>query len=213
MANEISIFMPSKPTYAQFIVLSATSQWFNTSGTPAYEDYNASNIADYGSPLTQVGATPLYTGTVPSGLPDGVHSIYGFETAGAALTVADLDNLRGVTERFDWPRIPLGTLATAQSVVDLGDPAQAGDAMDLVDTPNATALTQIVDAILAGGDIDGFALAEVCRLMLAIAVGKLGVTDGGNTNTFRAADDSKDRVVATVNSSGERTAITLDATP
>lgn len=65
--------------------------------------------------------------------------------------------------------------------------------------------------ILAGGDIDGYTLEETLKLCLAALAGKLS---GANTTTvtIRAADDSKARITATVDSNGNRTAITLDAT-
>lgn len=68
----------------------------------------------------------------------------------------------------------------------------------------------IAQAVIDGVDADGFNLNEALRLALAALAGKAA---GGNTttNTFRAADDSKTRITATVNANGERTAITLDA--
>jgi len=65
--------------------------------------------------------------------------------------------------------------------------------------------------VLAAGDIDGFSLEEANKLELAALGGKLS---GGATatNTIRAADDSKDRITATVDSDGNRTAVTLDGT-
>lgn len=74
----------------------------------------------------------------------------------------------------------------------------------------ATASTAAA-AVLAGGDIDGFTLEETLKLLLA-SIYKLAVTNGGLTNTFRAADDSKNRITATVDGSGNRTAVTFDAT-
>lgn len=65
--------------------------------------------------------------------------------------------------------------------------------------------------ILAGGDIDGYTLEETLKLALAPLAGKLSGA-GTGTETIRAADDSKDRIIATVDASGNRTAITLDAT-
>lgn len=65
--------------------------------------------------------------------------------------------------------------------------------------------------VLAAGDVDGYTLEEALKLMAAVTLGK--VTGGGTTsNVFRAADDSKDRVTATVDTTGNRSSITLDAT-
>lgn len=65
--------------------------------------------------------------------------------------------------------------------------------------------------ILASGDIDGFSIENSHKLLLTALAGKLAGA-GTNTNTLRAADDSKARITATVDAVGNRTAITLDVT-
>lgn len=71
---------------------------------------------------------------------------------------------------------------------------------------NAEALAQI----LASGDIDGYSLEQTLKLCLAALSGK--VSGGGTTEIIiRAADDSKARITATVDSNGNRSAVTLDA--
>lgn len=58
--------------------------------------------------------------------------------------------------------------------------------------------------------LDGFTYQDIVKLQAAILLGK--VSGGGSaTETFRDISDTKDRVVATVDASGNRTAITLDA--
>lgn len=65
--------------------------------------------------------------------------------------------------------------------------------------------------IFAKGDIDGYTLEDAMKLMLAAMAGKL--SGGGTTTiTIRAADDSKTRITATVDASGNRSTLTLDAT-
>lgn len=66
-------------------------------------------------------------------------------------------------------------------------------------------------AILAAGDVDGYSLEETLKICLAALAGKLS---GAATATvvIRAADDSKARITATCDSSGNRSAITLDET-
>jgi hypothetical protein len=56
----------------------------------------------------------------------------------------------------------------------------------------------------------GLTAAEVLKLILAVSAGK---SSGGSTTTitFRDTGDTKDRVLATVDSNGNRTAVTLDA--
>lgn len=73
-----------------------------------------------------------------------------------------------------------------------------------------TTITRFASLDLTQG-IDGYSLEEALKLMAAVTLGK--VTGGGTTsNVFRAADDSKDRVTATVDTTGNRSSITLDAT-
>lgn len=78
-----------------------------------------------------------------------------------------------------------------------------------------------IDSILADTGTDGVVVnprtvegaideIEALRLVLASLVGK--ATGGGTaTITFRDTGDSKDRIILTVDSSGNRSAVTLDA--
>jgi hypothetical protein len=65
--------------------------------------------------------------------------------------------------------------------------------------------------VVAAGDIDGFNLEEAMKICLS-ALGAKVSGAGTTTITFRAADDSKDRITATVDTDGNRSSITLDAT-
>lgn len=68
-----------------------------------------------------------------------------------------------------------------------------------------------VAAVLAKGNIDGYTLEEAQRIILAALAG--AVSGGGTTtNTIAAADGSKTRISATVDTSGNRSSLTLDAT-
>jgi len=70
---------------------------------------------------------------------------------------------------------------------------------------NADAVDEILDEVVEGT----LTLRQVLRILLAVLAGKSG-GGGTTTDTFRDVADSKDRVSATVNASGNRTAITLD---
>ena len=65
--------------------------------------------------------------------------------------------------------------------------------------------------VLAAGDVDGFNLEEAMKICLS-ALGAKVSGAGTTTITFRAADDSKDRIIATVDTNGNRSSITLAAT-
>jgi hypothetical protein len=58
--------------------------------------------------------------------------------------------------------------------------------------------------------VDGYTLEQTLKLCLAALAGKLSGA-ATTTVTIRAADDSKARLTATVDSDGNRSAITLDA--
>lgn len=86
-------------------------------------------------------------------------------------------------------------------------------------TDQSTGTTTVVDetlgttriaAVVWGSVVDGTITAEQSlRLMNAILGGKVSGA-GSGTETFRDPDDTKNRVVATVDTSGNRTAITKD---
>ena len=73
------------------------------------------------------------------------------------------------------------------------------------------AISEISSGILSAGDIDGYSLEEALKICASVLAGKVSGA-GSQTITFRAADDSKDRVVATVAGQGNRTSVTIDVT-
>lgn len=93
-----------------------------------------------------------------------------------------------------------------ENVLTVFGTAVAGDVITVA-RPLPT-LTEIVAGTAI--DADGYTLEEAMRLVLAVLCG----TGPGSTASaiFRAVDDSKARVTATVTAAGDRTAITLDAT-
>jgi hypothetical protein len=68
---------------------------------------------------------------------------------------------------------------------------------------------KIVRRTLADGDIDGYTLEEAMKICLAALAGKVSGA-GTTTVTIRSADDTADRIVATVDSNGNRSSVTLD---
>lgn len=126
---------------------------------------------------------------------------------------ASTDSLEAIRDRGDAAWITatgfatsaaLTTLSTA--VADLPTNAELATALDVLPTAaeNAT-------AVLAAGDVDGYSLEETLKLCLAALAGKLS---GAATTSIviRAADDSKNRITATVDADGNRSAVTLDET-
>jgi len=69
---------------------------------------------------------------------------------------------------------------------------------------------KILRRTLADGDIDGYNLEQAMKICLSALAGK--VSGAGTTAiTIRSADDSADRIVATVDTDGNRSSITLNA--
>ena len=85
-------------------------------------------------------------------------------------------------------------------------PAKDGDAMTLT-APALAAVSAVVLDLVDCID-PGITLRKAIRLMLAESAGKLGIA--GSTYTFRSTDDTKDRITATVDGTGQRTAMAYD---
>ena len=102
----------------------------------------------------------------------------------------------------------ISTAAGAASAAAVSTAGLAGAAMRGTDGAN-TVVPPTLAQIFAGGDVDGFTFEEYMKLSLA----SLGKVSGGATitNIFRAADDSKDRITATVDANGNRSAVVFDA--
>jgi hypothetical protein len=125
---------------------------------------------------------------------DGLYSA-AFTDLPADTYIVQLETAGGVVRSFFWV-----TTDTPTGIYQAYDQPSSS-----VDT------TAIANAVLAAGDIDGYSLEEALKLCAAVLAGKVSGA-GTNTITFRAADDSKDRIVATVTSEGNRTSLVLDVT-
>lgn len=87
--------------------------------------------------------------------------------------------------------------------------AQAGDAMALTSGERDTLAAAILT--LANGIESGYTLKDTLRIMLAALAGKAAGA-ATTTMTFRDPADTTDRITATVDADGNRSAVTLDAT-
>lgn len=101
-------------------------------------------------------------------------------------------------------------LAAANLDTQLGDLPTAAEIRIEMDA-NSTDLDDIIaQANLIPGTTDGLTFDEKQTLFAAVLLGKASGLEG-TTAIYRAADDSKDRVTATVDDDGNRSAVTLDA--
>jgi hypothetical protein len=83
--------------------------------------------------------------------------------------------------------------------------AQAGDAMALTAGERTTLTNAILDL---ASTVDTYTLRQVLRLLSAANGGKS--SGGASDDTIRSVNDSKDRITATIDANGHRTAVTLD---
>jgi hypothetical protein len=87
-------------------------------------------------------------------------------------------------------------------------------AIDAIDATvlAAGAVTEIADGMLDRTDAveTGYTPRQALRILLAAEGGKVAIS--GGTVTIRNVTDAKDRITATTDASGQRTAVTLDAT-
>lgn len=103
------------------------------------------------------------------------------------------ENLNQVDIDVDFPEIEIRTVAVGSGL----------------DAGQDTKLTNI-DSLLSS--IEGsFDHREAMRLVMSVLMGKVSGA-GTGTETFRDTTDAKDRVVVTVDASGNRTVVVLDET-
>lgn len=83
------------------------------------------------------------------------------------------------------------------------------DTLDATTDGNLT-LAGIITAIADGFTAHGQTLRKALRILMSNAAGKSSGF-ASNAPVFRAVDDSKDVITATIDTNGDRTAVTVDA--
>lgn len=128
MAKEIQCVATAGTTvYAQILRVTNGQIW-NTSGTPAFENYNTANIGDYDIALTQQGtASGIYMGDFPTAITVGTYLAICYNRAGGS--PAEGDTKIGVgTIHWDGSAV----IDVASVYTRIGAPAGASIAADLV---------------------------------------------------------------------------------
>ena len=121
------------------------------------------------------------------------------DLGGGASIAANLADIEAQTDDIGTAGAGLTALATAA-------------ALDTVDNFLDTEIAAIkLKTDLIPGTIDGKTFSELVTLIAAVLLGKASGLET-TTAVYRAVDDSKARVTATVTSDGNRSALTLDAT-
>jgi hypothetical protein len=183
MASEIQFnFTTGRTCYV--LLRSATGTIWNGS---SFEAYVTANYATYDIAATEQGtASGLYAATMPA-VAGGEYRVIAKDRAGGSPAESDITIGTGI---INWS----GTAVVNPSNLDA-----------------AITTRPTLAQILAGGDVDGYSLEETLKLCLAALAGKLSGA-ASTTITIRSADDTVDRIIATVDVDGNRSAVTLDAT-
>lgn len=197
----------------------------NTSALTVVVTFFPEEAGDYRADVTHFGGT---AGTFSGGRPEvntthaagtawGSGAITAVSIAADAITAAKV--AADVTTELQSGLATAANLATVDTVVDsilalLGTPAGASVSADILTANSALAvIDDYVDSIVAdvlAGTVEGsITVVQAQRLMLAALVGKLS---GAATTTVSIRDtgDTKNRIVATVDADGNRSAVTLD---
>ena len=137
------------------------------------------------------------------------------KTAGSFTFDQTTDSLEAVRDRGDaawitatgFSTLDAAGIRTAVGLASANLDTQLSTIDDFLDTEVA-AIKAKTDLI--PGTVDGKTFVQGWTLMLAVLLGKASGL-ASTTAIYRAVDDSKDRVTATVDADGNRTAVTLDA--
>lgn len=142
------------------------------------------------------------------------------------LASANLDTQLGVIDDFlDTEvtdirnRLPAalvgGRMDASVGAVAAAAITNAAFAVDAIDALSikADAGTEIADALLdRASAVEGYTVRQLLRLVAAALVGKADGFPGPGTVHMRDVADTKNRITATVDAAGNRTAVVLDAT-
>lgn len=106
-----------------------------------------------------------------------------------------------------WNELVVDHISAGSTGLELASKAEPSDAMTLTPAERDA----IAAAFLSAGIEPTVSLVESLRLLLATQVGKVSGAEG-TTITIRDVEDTKDRVVAEVDGSGNRLNVVVDAT-
>jgi hypothetical protein len=164
----------------------------NADSTPTVSVEEDGTLMGYSPSVSNV-ATGLYRATVAATTANGFEATKRYSLYAEA-AVGGISGRDGIAE-FE---------CVASSLDDLAVP---GDAMALTSGERSSVADAIHDEVFEGS----VTLRQALRLLYS-ALGAKSSGGGTTSITFRDLADSKNRIAATVDSNGNRTAITLDLT-
>jgi hypothetical protein len=121
----------------------------------------------------------------------------------AGYPIADAVKINGTTQTAGDVYARLGAPAGASHAADIAAVQTTVNTLPTASTTAAAVMASVIET--------GFDLTKSCKLMLSALAGKLSGA-AGTTVSIRDVTDSKTRISATVDSDGNRTAITYDLT-
>lgn len=190
-------------SYTEGITISAGS---GTPGLNIFGGFNAPAVALSGGGS---GEGLLATGGSSNGagikIDGGGSSGYGFRvTAGSSGIGASFSGgIYGIRAIGSANGTAISVLGSGTGTgLEIAGGATSGDAMKLTTTSGVPLAFQITA---------GYSFQAVMRLLASAGMGKVSGA-GTTTEVFRDIDDTKNAITATVDASGNRTALTLDAT-
>jgi hypothetical protein len=132
--------------------------------------------------------------------------------SGVPVTVQDLQGEAGnITTEGIWQYADrsLTDPVTVSGVQDANIIQVSGEPVNINSFSSSLTTNQIADAVWDSVMDSGFSAEETMKIILASLAGKLSGA-AGTTIRIRDVNDTKDRIVATVDSDGNRLSVTLD---
>lgn len=226
MANDVIGFPHSAAAATLYaLIRDDDGQVWETVG-PSFEAYLTANLANYDIALTEQGtASQFYTFTFPSAITAGVFSVAVYLRAGGAPAEGDIAVAEGAVEWDGSAVVPLSTILadTNELQVDWIDGGRLDLLLDAIPTTAMRgtdgASTHDAAAVWTSGTrtltatgldlilVDGKALPVATQIMAAATIGIISGA-GTGTEVFKGLDKTTTRATVTVDTSGNRSAIT-----
>lgn len=197
--------LPAAPASTTNITGGTITTVTNLTNAPTSGDLTATMKSSVGTAVAAsavASVTGNVGGNVGGNVTGSVGSIATGGIAAASFAAGAIDATAIASNAIAAAKIASGAITSAKFA------AGAVDAAALA----TDAANEVADALLdRASAVDGYTPRQFWRLVGSVLAGKLSGA-GTTTEVFRDMADTKARVTATVDSSGNRSAITLDAT-
>jgi hypothetical protein len=208
MASEIQLPYSASGASLYAIVRDSAANAFNGS---SFESYDASHYGSYVLVMPEIGASRYYIADFPT-VDLGDYRVTVYLRAGGSPAEGDAPVAHFTLEWGGSAQIQ-SSVMFAQLVGLLPTSLTDGGMQSTVIEIAGGVSTALADTILdrAAGVETGITLRQALRLILAAVAGPLSGADTSSVS-IKAADNSKTRIVASVDAVGNRTSVSLDPT-